>query len=296
MAFRPDRRHNLSDFDLWAAPVNDAEAVSFEGQADAEAAMAKAEAGRLPRRAWSLITQGHSDGSDRSTQDFAVCCDLIRAGCSDDEIRAVFAAYPVGDKYREHGMHDRYLSRTIARARADVSRNGRNPEAPTAPVAAAELIDQMLEEALAHEPRTFPRTDAGNAELFAHLYGDRLRYDHRRKRWLLWDSHRWKPDPDAEVHRLAKGAARWRFAEAAKIDNTDERAREGNWAIGSEQRSRLDAALSLAQAEKPIADAGDHWDIDPWLLGVPNGVVDLRTGEPRPGQRGDRITMQAGAA
>ncbi len=50
--------------------------------------------------------------------------------------------------------------------------------------------------------------------------------------------------------------------------------------------------LALAQDFRPIADTGGGWDADPWLLGVPNGVVDLRTGELRPGRREDRITMQ----
>ncbi|HXH21599.1 MAG TPA: hypothetical protein VNN10_06185 [Dehalococcoidia bacterium] len=36
--------------------------------------------------------------------------------------------------------------------------------------------------------------------------------------------------------------------------------------------------LDLAKNEAAIADAGDSWNLDPWLLGVENGVVDLRTG------------------
>src|SRR4051794_8407927 len=31
----------------------------------------------------------------------------------------------------------------------------------------------------------FARTDSGNAELVAHLYGERTRFDHRQRRWLL---------------------------------------------------------------------------------------------------------------
>jgi len=38
----------------------------------------------------------------------------------------------------------------------------------------------------------FPLTDSGNAELFAHLYGDRVRYSHSRKRFLIWDKHWWR--------------------------------------------------------------------------------------------------------
>src|SRR5438552_2038850 len=45
---------------------------------------------------------------------------------------------------------------------------------------------------------------------------------------------------------------------------------------------------------QPIADGGKDWDATAGLLGVPNGVVDLRTGELRDGRRNDRITKQAG--
>ncbi len=138
----------------------------------------------------------------------------------------------------------------------------------------------------------FPRTETGNAELFADLYGGRLRYDHRRRRWLLWTEHWWQRDADAEVRRLAKEAARQRYLDGAAIDDLDEREKEAKWAIASESRMRLDAVLSLAQAERPIADAGDQWDADPWLMGVANGVVDLRTGELRGGRQDDSITMR----
>ena len=137
----------------------------------------------------------------------------------------------------------------------------------------------------------FPRTDTGNAERFAALFGDRVRFDHRQGRWLLWAKQWWQADADAAIRRLAKEAARNRYQDATAITDLDEREREAKWAITSESRVRLDAALSLAQAERPIADAGDQWDTDAWLLGVANGVVELRTGELRPGRQADRITM-----
>ena len=49
--------------------------------------------------------------------------------------------------------------------------------------------------------RQEPLTEAGAAERFARLYGDVVRFDHRRQRWLLWEGHRWAPDADAEILR-----------------------------------------------------------------------------------------------
>jgi hypothetical protein len=48
------------------------------------------------------------------------------------------------------------------------------------------------EDAVPEAPRN--RTDAGNGEHFARLHGDRVRYDHRRKLWLVWADHWWRSD------------------------------------------------------------------------------------------------------
>jgi len=139
----------------------------------------------------------------------------------------------------------------------------------------------------------FRRTDYGNAELIAHLYGGRVRYDHRRRRWLLWQDHWWIPDADAEIGRMAKEAARHRYETAPRIDDLTQRDLEARWAIASESRQRLDAALDLATSERPLADSGQGWDADPWLLATANGVVDLRCGLLRDGRPEDRITMHS---
>jgi hypothetical protein len=69
--------------------------------------------------------------------------------------------------------------------------------------------------------KLFPRTDSGNAELFAKLHGDQLRFDHRMKRWLKWSGSIWVPDRDGGVVRLAKQTARDRLT---RIDLQEERA------------------------------------------------------------------------
>ena len=167
--------------------------------------------------------------------------------------------------------------RSAAKARA-----GAGTDAQTA-AGAANLTD--IDRAML----SFNITDSGNAERISYLYGDRLRFDHKRKRWLVWQGNWWAPDKDGELWRLAKEAARALYAAASEADN--DRARK--FAFGSENRARLDAALHLSRQELPIADNGEGWDADPFLIGVPNGVVDLRTGELRSGRPDDRVTMCA---
>ena len=152
------------------------------------------------------------------------------------------------------------------------------------------------DEVVSDTERLWRRTDASNGEYFARALADRVCYDHRRRRFLLWGGHWWRIDDTDEVRRLAKEAARQRYRDALVIDDLEERRRESGFAIRSENRSRLEAMIIAARSEPPIADAGDHWDRDPWLLGVANGVVDLQTGRLRPGTVVDRITCHTDIA
>ena len=146
----------------------------------------------------------------------------------------------------------------------------------------------------AHQPEIPPHlTDSTNAEYLARLYGDQLRFDHRQRRWLLWDKHHWASDQDDNINRLALEAARHRYHAAASIPDLKVRERIAAWAIASENRGRLEAAIELSKSVKPIADDGSNWDNDPYLLGCPNGILDLHTGLLRTGVPADAITMQA---
>lgn len=137
----------------------------------------------------------------------------------------------------------------------------------------------------------FLRTDAGNAELFAALYQDKLRYDHTRGRWLVWGKHWWLEDQADQVLQMAKRAARVRYTSATNIADEKEREAEMSWARKSESKTALQAALTLAKSERPLSTTGEEWDSDPWALGVKNGVIDLCTGKIREGKPSDLITM-----
>jgi hypothetical protein len=72
----------------------------------------------LSRPVTELICTGVPRGI-RSDADWRVIRSLVEASASDDAIRAVFANYPIGSKYREKKHNgDRYLALTISKARA----------------------------------------------------------------------------------------------------------------------------------------------------------------------------------
>ena len=146
------------------------------------------------------------------------------------------------------------------------------------------------------DPTQDSLTETGAAQRFCRVYGNDVRYDHARRRWLIWHQHHWRPDVDEAVTRYAIELARdWRHL-ARDVPTALHPNQIAKFAFECERRSRIVNILAIAKALKPVSDAGHHWDRDPWLLGVPNGVVDLRTGMLRPGQREDRITRQTTVA
>ena len=152
----------------------------------------------------------------------------------------------------------------------------------------------------------YNRSDQGNADYFVDLFGDRIRYDHNRNRWLVWHRHRWQEDRKGVVREAAQRAAHRQLKEARQMPSgsTDQNGKADaaalakgeaiRWALKSQSRASRESTLSTVKDRAPISmhSVLDGWDADPWLLGVPNGVVDLLTGELRGGQRDtDKITL-----
>lgn len=163
--------------------------------------------------------------------------------------------------------------------------------AATSTVVAPVVTDDAY---LALDLKTYHTTDLGMAESFRDRFGDLLRYDHQRSQWLLWDGHFWRPDADDAAFRLAYDHVRYLQRDALVVPDYLERKRYLDYALGREKRGALTAMMQHAQSLKPVAIAGDAWDSNGWLLGVQNGIVDLRTGQLREGQRDDFVTLQAG--
>src|ERR1700721_4414005 len=58
----------------------------------------------------------------------------------------------------------------------------------------------------------------------------------------------------------------------------------------------LSAAVNLARGEGGVTIFPEMLDADPWLLGLQNGVIDLRHGTFQPARREDLITKCAGVS
>jgi putative DNA primase/helicase len=109
--------------------------------------------------------------------------------------------------------------------------------------------------------------------------------------WILWTGTVWKR---VERPSLEAGHALYGLL-TSEIGLTAGTVRDGlvRWRHISESLARINAALTLLESE-PVVSVRDL-DADPWLLGVRNGVLDLRSGEVRDYERDDFITRCANA-
>lgn len=138
----------------------------------------------------------------------------------------------------------------------------------------------------------FHLSDIGNAERLVRRHGRDLRYCRAWRKWLAWDGTRWTRDGNSEAERRAKETMRSVPAEAEQLED-GERRKAINWGLRSETDQRIRAMLNRAAVEPGIEVEPAQLDANPWLLGVLNGTVDLRTGKRLPHDRADLMTKLA---
>lgn len=129
------------------------------------------------------------------------------------------------------------------------------------------------------------------AHHFVSRASDAVRFDHGRGIWLIWHEHRWRPDRDQEVRRLWLKVLGDRYVEALGITDSDMRERTVAAIVAAGATDdAIKAGLRIAASMLPVATTGDAWDLDPWILGCENGLVDLRTGALRVGRPADMVS------
>ncbi|MFN0128010.1 MAG: BT4734/BF3469 family protein [Verrucomicrobiales bacterium] len=129
------------------------------------------------------------------------------------------------------------------------------------------------------------RNDVFNADVFVRLHGDKVRFLHDEKMWMVWNDTYWKADTDGAILRLAKTVA----DELWKMDD------DPKWrthAVNSGNARRLEDMLKVAACDQRVAAMRADFDRDPFLLGCPNGTVDLRTGVLRPANPASNSEMK----
>lgn len=124
--------------------------------------------------------------------------------------------------------------------------------------------------------------DIRNGKVFAEMHRNKLLFVKPMGRWLGWDGNRWAICTRGEEMEAAKKTAKRLLNDANRMTagSSKKNKRLFAHALQTQNLPRLEAMIRLASSELGmVIGNASELDADPWLLGVKNGVVDLRTGK-----------------
>lgn len=133
-------------------------------------------------------------------------------------------------------------------------------------------------------------TDTGNAQRLAAADSVRgqFHYIHETKEFLHWTGTHWAIDHDGGLTR------EWQKIAERLSDDPDEAT--SKWGKQCLNVGRVKAALDLFRAIQGVTKSTANFNQNRQLLNVANGTLNLRTGELKPHDAGDRITRMFGAS
>jgi putative DNA primase/helicase len=166
------------------------------------------------------------------------------------------------------------------------------PRASTPPVA---VVQQGNVATITRTPEPEPDVDIppeysddALAEAFADRYGETMLYVAGWGKWMLWNGSRWEADETLEATGRSRVICR-EHGNAALV-RPDLASKARGIATGLTSLRTIGNVERLARSDRRHAATSSQWDVDPWALNTPGGVVNLRTGELRPARKEDYVT------
>ena len=143
----------------------------------------------------------------------------------------------------------------------------------------------------------------GDGEMFKALHRGRFVFCKNMQTWLKWDAHHWVEDTMDDAMACVDDVADAYENEAKELRMRSVKADEQQQkyllasAKAMVERARMlrgdarrQSCLKFSHTSKdPMAVSGTEIDANPWLLGVKNGVIELKTGRCRDGRPDDWI-------
>jgi putative DNA primase/helicase len=190
------------------------------------------------------------------------------------ELRTVFLRAVEGRR-ADPGAAKSEWARIVQRGAAKVSAEGK-PEAedPCSSNKAAKSRGS------GSGPLNWRMDDVGNAERLIRVMDDRARWVEALGLWMLWDESRglWSPDSGRQIDRWAVKAVNSMQQEAEYLSQENEKkyTEFRRFAKSSGKVGPLKAMVEVARGRLGIGIPAEAFDSQPELLGVGNGVVELR--------------------
>lgn len=136
-----------------------------------------------------------------------------------------------------------------------------------------------------------PLTEFGNADRMVDRYGHALMYVPETDGWHAWNGVYWRPCTKVEIQHYAKETIRSLLSE---VDDHTDQSEFFEFCKMSQQARMVGNMVSLVASDPVVCVPATELDKHRHLLGVKNGVVDLRSGKLLPPDPSYRITMICG--
>lgn len=150
--------------------------------------------------------------------------------------------------------------------------------------------------------------ELGDGLLYATVLRDQYLYNASAGEWLRWGGHSWGLDimdthlagVEKVVDKLLETTAKIGDEIQACVKDGDQSKKDqldklrdriyGRIARFRTDKGRNTTVKFARTCREPLAISGDELDLNPWLLGCSNGVLDLRTAKFRPGRPDELIS------
>ena len=167
-----------------------------------------------------------------------------------------------------------------------------------------EQVDNLILDAL-------KKNEDGDAWLFIELNHGKYIYDHSVDKWFVWAQDYWEVDSTGKIfdgfvpviQKYADEASRQALIKIEAIRNQKDADRIKAEKLETDllrrihdlqtKRRKQNILFLASQGSNSLTMNGSEWDLDPYLLGCSNGVIELKTGKFRPGQPEDYIKTVA---
>lgn len=127
-------------------------------------------------------------------------------------------------------------------------------------------------------------SESALADAWSESHGRDWRFTSKLGLWFFWDGVRWLPDESKTVVHATKR----KMIEVANWPSAQSLSAGSRRALCSLRT--ISSVVNVAGSDPRHATSPTEWDSDMYLLGTPDGVVDLRTGLIRESNRNDKIT------
>ena len=154
-------------------------------------------------------------------------------------------------------------------------------------------VSLTLEQMQPHTNPRYQRDEIGIGYAFADYYKPIARFDRERGIWYVFDGKVWQPDENAlAVAELAKRLADRLYTFALQIKDEDTRNRYIKRVQKLQMRKNRRTMIEDAKSVYPVPHA--IFDRNTDLFNCQNGTLNLTTGEFRPHDPADFLTMMSG--